>query len=76
MKNKTAAITQKTVILDIISRYRETEAVFKKLEVETGACICCQALFLTIGEAAARFGFDPDRAIDDILGLIRTTEIP
>ena len=73
MKDETTAITPETVILDIISRYRETEAVFKRLEQETGACICCQALFLPLGEAAARFGFDLDRALDDIHGLIRIT---
>ncbi|OPY90443.1 MAG: hypothetical protein A4E73_02500 [Syntrophaceae bacterium PtaU1.Bin231] len=73
MKEETTVITPETVILDIISRHRETEAVFKKLEEETGTCVCCQALFLPLGEAAARFGFDLDRALDDILGLIRTT---
>jgi len=32
--------------------------IFKRLEEETGACVCCQRLFLSLREAAKRFGFD------------------
>jgi hypothetical protein len=32
--------------------------IFKRLEEETGACVCCQGLFLSLREAAKRFGFD------------------
>ena len=51
-------ITPETSVIDVISRYRETEKIFKRLEAETGSCICCQGLFDTLLEAAERFGFE------------------
>ena len=54
----TLIITPGTTIIEIISQYRETEVIFKRLEEETGACVCCQGLFLSLREAAKRFGFD------------------
>jgi len=59
-------ITLETTILDIISQYRETESIFKRLEEETGTCICCQGLFLSLREAADQFGFDLECALSDI----------
>ncbi len=53
-------------ILDVISQHRETEEIFKRLEEETGSCVCCQGLFLSIGEAAEQFGFDLERVLSDI----------
>jgi hypothetical protein len=53
-----AVITPEMTVLDIIDRYRETEWVFKAWEEKTGVCICCQALFSSLAEAAERFGFD------------------
>ena len=40
MTGRTQIITPGTTIIDIISQYRETEAIFKRLEEETGACVC------------------------------------
>lgn len=59
-------ITADTTVLDIISRYGQTESIFKDLERETGTCICCQGLFLSLGEAAERFGFKLDRVLTDL----------
>jgi hypothetical protein len=72
MKNKTAAIPQETVILDIISRYRETEAVFKKLEEETAPDLLPGPVPYDRGSGSP-VRLQPDRALDDIHGLIRTT---
>jgi len=47
-------------VLDIVSRYRETEAVFKAWDRRAGACICCQALFETLQTVADRYGLDLD----------------
>lgn len=51
-------IAPETVIIDIISAYRHTEGIFKGLEEETGTCVLCQGLFLTLGDAARQFGFN------------------
>ena len=41
MSEKRMGITPETSVIDVISRYRETEKIFKRLEAETGSCICC-----------------------------------
>jgi len=58
------------MIIDIISRYRTTEVIFKRLEEETGTCICCQGLFLSLRKAAEQFGFDLNCALSEISALI------
>ena len=63
MEEISLPITADTTVLDIIGRYRQTESVFKDLEAETGQCICCEGLFLSLGKAAERFGFNLDRAL-------------
>jgi hypothetical protein len=64
-------VTPETVILDIIQRQRGTEAIFRRLEAETGACICCEGLFLTLREAAARFGFSAGDVLAEIRAAVR-----
>ena len=62
----TGTVTPEWTVLDIISRHRETEKVFKDLEVETGHCICCQGLFLPLNEAAVEFGFEVEPVMTKI----------
>ncbi len=50
-------------VMDVIYRHRSTEAVFKAYEAETGHCICCEALFESVGDAAARYGLDLERLL-------------
>jgi hypothetical protein len=57
-------------ILDIISENRETEKIFKQLEAELGVCICCQGLFLSLREAAERFGFHMESVMAEINTVI------
>lgn len=51
-------IAPEMAVIDIIHEHRETEKIFKRLEQETGSCVCCQGLFLSLKDAAERFGFD------------------
>ena len=67
-------ITADKTVLDIISRYRQTEALFKDLEAETGQCICCEGLFLSLGEAAERFGFNLDRVLNKLHDAVQKEE--
>ena len=53
-------------VLDIVSKYRRTEAVFKRFDGQAGVCICCEALFDPIEEVAARYGLDLDRLMADL----------
>ena len=70
MKESSLPVTAATSVIDIISGYRQTEGIFKDLEAETGRCICCEALFLSLGEAATRFGFDLNGALGRINAVI------
>jgi hypothetical protein len=62
------AIAPETLMIDIISHYRQTEAIFKHLEEKTGTCVLCEGLFLSLKDAARQFGFD----LGDVLGNLRS----
>jgi hypothetical protein len=67
---KDRKITPDMTVLDVVERYRDTEAVFRKYDEQAGVCICCQALFETIGDVAAKYQFDLDHFLLDLEGLI------
>ncbi|HOO91304.1 MAG TPA: hypothetical protein PLA74_10820 [Syntrophales bacterium] len=48
----TCTLSPDTSVLDVISRFRQTERVFKKYDEIAGECICCQALFESLGDVA------------------------
>ena len=70
VRRASGVITPEMTILDILSEYRETEAIFRGLETRTGTCICCQGLFLTLRTAAGRFGFDLETLLTELNALI------
>jgi len=45
-------------VLEVVSTYRETEAVFQRYDRKAGECICCKALFETLREVAHRYDLD------------------
>ncbi|MBN1470718.1 MAG: hypothetical protein JW925_02990 [Syntrophaceae bacterium] len=55
-----------TVLLDIVSNWPSTEAVFKKYDEKVGACLCCTCLFDTIEDVASRFSLDLKTFLHDI----------
>lgn|GEM_PF-4961840 len=71
MKEKSGSVTAETTVLDIIHCHRQTEAIFKRLVAESGACVCREGLFLTLREAAARFGFHAGDVLAEIRAAIR-----
>ena len=48
-------------VLNVIDRYRNTEAVFRKYDDQAGVCICCQTLFETIADMAAKYLLNLDQ---------------
>ncbi len=64
--NKARRITPEMTILEVIDRYRETETVFKKYDEQTGVCLCCQALFETLGEVAAKYQLNLNQILEDL----------
>jgi len=59
-------ITPDMTLLDILARYRETEAVFRARDDRAGECILCNALFETVADAAARYNLDLDELLGDL----------
>ena len=59
-------IRPEMTVLDVVSKYRQTEAVFKHYDQQAGECICCQALFESLQDMAARYRLDLERLLSDL----------
>ena len=68
------AVYADMTLLEVIDRFRQTENVFRKYDAEAGVCLCCEALFESLGETAEKYGLDLDRLICDLEDEIRKTE--
>lgn len=66
MSDSKNTIRPEMTVLDIVSRYRQTEAVFKRYDAEAGECICCQALFESLREVAKRYDIDLKNLVADL----------
>lgn len=60
------AINLGMTILDVVSRYRQTESVFKQYDEKAGVCLCCQALFDPIEDVAETYGLDLGQLMADL----------
>ena len=63
------AIRPEMTVLDVLSRFRHTEAVFSKYDEEAGECICCNALFEPLKNLAAKY----DLNLDNLLGELEAS---
>ena len=59
-------ITPDMTIVEVLSQYRQTEEVFRSYEGEAKGCLLCHALFDTLAEAAAKYGLNLDRLMNDL----------
>ncbi|MBW2096340.1 MAG: hypothetical protein JRI80_15805 [Deltaproteobacteria bacterium] len=59
-------IAPEMTILDIVSKYRHTEAVFKQYDDKAGVCLCCEALFFPLKDVAHRYGLNLSELISDL----------
>ena len=60
------SIGPEMTVLDVVSRYRETEAVFRKYDKQAGECICCNALFEPLKNLAAKYDLNLDNLLDEL----------
>ena len=51
-------ILPEMTVLDVVSRYKGSEAIFNKYDEQAGVCICCQALFKTLRKVAEKYGIN------------------
>ena len=59
-------------VLDVVSKYRQTESVFRQYDRQAGECICCQALFDTLQDIAKRYGLDLGKLLADLETAAKT----
>ena len=64
--SKAVDIRPDMTVLDVVSRYRSTEHVFREYDQEAGICICCEALFESVAGVAGTYGLDLERLITDL----------
>lgn len=69
-------ITPDMTLLDIVSRYRETEAMFRKYDERAGVCLCCQALFDPLKTVAERYGLDLKQILTDLETVVSAIRRP
>jgi hypothetical protein len=66
MSDKKMFIRPEMTILDIVSRYRQTESVFKAFDEKAGVCLCCEALFDPLKDVAAKYGLSLEKLLSDL----------
>jgi len=65
---KIQQITADMIVLDIVSQYPATEAVFKSYDEQVGECICCQMLFESVQQVTEKYSLD----LDELLGKLNS----
>ena len=53
-------------VLNIVSKHRKTEAVFKKYDKKACVCICCQELFEPLRKVAVEYGLNLEKLMADL----------
>jgi len=56
--SSTCAIEPGMTVLDIVSKYKATQDVFKRWDDRAGECICCNALFESLNAVAEKYNLD------------------
>jgi len=57
-------------LLEVLSRWRQTEAVFRRFDAQAGVCLLCQALFDTLAEAARKYHLDLERLLAELQAVV------
>lgn len=57
-------------ILEVVSKYRQTEAVFKRYDERAGVCLCCHALFDSLEDLVDKYGLDLEQLTADLQAAI------
>lgn len=70
VENRESPIGPDMTVLEVVSRYRETDAVFRKYDAQAGECICCQALFEPLRSVAEKYGLDLASVLADLEAAI------
>lgn len=61
-----ATIMTDTTLLDVVSKWPATEAVFRRYDDKAGVCLCCSCLFDTLEEIAKKYELDLNSIMREI----------
>jgi len=75
MSDATESIDPEMTVLDVVSRYRETEAVFKRYDERAGECICCQSLFESLKDVAEKYDLELEQLLSDLEAVRRGAKL-
>ncbi|MFO7875179.1 MAG: hypothetical protein R6U55_01175 [Desulfovermiculus sp.] len=70
----THPITPDMTVLDVVSTYRKTEDVFRRYDNQAGECICCNALFDTLQDVAAKYGLNQQELLAELCTAAQNME--
>ena len=74
MSDTNNPIHPEMTVLDVVFRYRQTEAVFKRYDARAGECICCQALFESLRDVAEKYHLDLKGLLADLELVMQPTK--
>jgi hypothetical protein len=63
-------ILPEMTVLDVVRRFKGSEAIFRKYDEQAGVCICCQALFETVGDVAEKYRLNLEHFLSDLEDVI------
>ena len=67
-------ITSEMTVLDVVSRYRPAETVFKRYDEKAGECICCHSLFEFLKDIAKKYKLNLKTLMADLETIARHAE--
>ncbi|MBS3780863.1 MAG: hypothetical protein KGY41_10745 [Desulfovermiculus sp.] len=70
----TPPITPDMTVLDVVSTYRGTEEVFRRYDNQAGECVCCNALFDSLQEMAAKYGLNLQELLAELCAAAQNME--
>ncbi|MFH1082305.1 MAG: hypothetical protein V1751_02830 [Pseudomonadota bacterium] len=70
LNNGKKSIYPYMTILDVLSRYGNTDSVFREYDEEAGICLCCEALFDPLSVVAEKYNLNLEKLITELEHVI------
>lgn len=68
-------VTRKTILLDLVDQYPETEDIIRKYDKLCGTCMLCHCLFDSIEKIEETYDSNLSQMIDDLNQYLTNVEI-
>jgi hypothetical protein len=62
-------VTPQMTLVEVMTQWRASEAIFQTYEAQAGTCLRCHALFDTLEEAALKYNLDLTKLLADLNAL-------